>query len=158
MRKYLLLLSAIIISLTAQAQNHLLKGRVSDQANRTISYAAVYIKNSTYGTVANEEGKYQLKLAPGTYNVVYRFVGYKEVTEKITISDQNVYHNVQLTDENYVLKKFSSDSAMDIVRKVIDKREYFLNQVKKYSCVAFVKGVQKLDNPVASRKYGACGG
>src|SRR5206468_434698 len=45
----------------------------------------------------------------------------------------------------YVLQKFSSDSAMDIVHRVIGKREYFLNQVKKYSCVAYVKGVQKLD-------------
>jgi len=146
MRKYLLLISTIIINLTVQAQTYLLSGRVTNQANGTIAYAAVYIRNSTYGTVANEEGKYQLKLAPGTYSVIYRFVGYKEVTEKITVSDQNIRHDVQLTDEDYALKKFSSDSAMDIVRRVIRKREYFLKQVKKYSCEVYVKGVQKLDH------------
>ena len=146
MRRYLLLISTIIISLTTKAQTYLLNGRVTDQTNKSIAYAAVYIKNSTYGTVTSEEGKYQLKLAPGSYNVVYRFVGYKEVTEKITVNDQNVYHNVRLIDENYELKKFSSDSAMDIMRRVIAKREYFLKQVKRYSCVVYVKGVQKLDH------------
>ena len=146
MRRYLLFISAILIGLSSQAQTFLLSGRVTNQGNSTIAFATVYIKNSTYGTVTNEEGEYQLKLSPGNYNVVYRSEGYKEVTQQITISDQNVQYNVQLTDENYILKKFSGDSTMDIVRKAISKREYYLRQVDKYSCVVYVKGVQKLDH------------
>src|SRR6202012_5947038 len=41
---------------------------------------------------------------------------------------------------------FSKDSAIDIVRRVINKREYYLKQVKKYSSVVYIKGVQKLDH------------
>ena len=146
MRKFLLLLSILFTALSVQGQTYLLTGRVTDQKDKAISFAVVYIRNSTYGTVANEDGRYQFKLTPGEYNLVYRFVGYKEISQKITIADNNVQHNVQMTDENYALKQVSNDSALDIMRRVIDKREYYLKQVDKYSCVVYVKGVQKLDH------------
>src|ERR1700749_1846841 len=135
MKKYLLLLVIIIISVPAFAQQYLLTGKVTDHDNKPISFTAVYIRNSTYGTTANEQGRYQFKLAPGNYDVVYRFVGYQEKVEKITITDQGIQHNVKLVEEAYDIKQFGKDSALDIMRKVIGKREYYLKQVKKYSSV-----------------------
>src|SRR4051812_33060111 len=108
MRKYLLILLMGACSLAASAQDtFLLSGRITGLNGKPLSFAAVYIKNSTYGTNANEQGSYQLKLDPGTYDVVYRFVGYKELTEHITIGNADVLHNVQMTDEQYALRKFS---------------------------------------------------
>jgi hypothetical protein len=108
MIKYLLLsLFIVLCSFNASAQQFLLTGRVADLNGKGIGFAAVYIKNSTYGTNANEQGVYQLKLGPGTYDVGYRFVGYKEITERITITDRDVVHNVRMTDEAYALKKFA---------------------------------------------------
>ena len=150
MRKYLLLLFITIVSLPATAQLYQLTGRITDQNNKPAGFTSVYIKNSTYGTVANEEGLYQLKLATGSYDVIYRLGGYKEVAEKISIGDHDVQHNVQLQDESYQLQQFGKnnkvqDSAVDIIQRVINKRQFYLEQVKQYSCVAYVKGVQKLD-------------
>ncbi len=151
MIKYVLLsLFIVLCSFTASAQQFLLTGRVTDANGKQIGFAAVYIKNSTYGTNANEQGVYQLKLDPGSYNIVYRFVGYKEMTEKVTISDRNVVHNVAMTDETYVLRKFSIikgqpvDSAVGMVQKAIARRQYYIHQVNSYSCLAYIKGVQKL--------------
>ncbi|HJP62775.1 MAG TPA: DUF5686 and carboxypeptidase regulatory-like domain-containing protein [Mucilaginibacter sp.] len=151
MRKYLLILLMGACSLAASAQDtFLLTGRITGLNGKPLSFAAVYIKNSTYGTNANEQGSYQLKLDPGTYDVIYRFVGYKELTEHITIGNADVQHNVQMTDEQYALRKFSRikgqpvDSAVGIIRQVIAKRQYFLKQVDSFSCVAYIKGVQKL--------------
>ncbi|WP_426670555.1 DUF5686 family protein [Mucilaginibacter sp. McL0603] len=146
MRRYLLLLFIVIISVHTLAQQQLLTGRVTDHDNKPISFAAVYIRNSTYGTIANEAGRYQFKLAPGNYDVVYRFAGYQEKVENITITDQGTEHNVKLVDEAYDVKQFGKDSAINIVRKVIGKREYYLKQVKKYSSIVYIKGVQKLDH------------
>jgi hypothetical protein len=151
MRKYLLLLFIIIISTSASAQLHLLTGKITDQNNKPVAFTSVYIRNSTYGTVANEEGLYQFKLTAGNYEVVYRFAGYKEVVEKITVSDHDIQQNVQLVDESYQLQQFSKvngkmqDSAVDIIRRVIGKRQFYLDQVKQYSCIVYIKGVQKLD-------------
>ncbi|MGZ3763686.1 MAG: DUF5686 and carboxypeptidase regulatory-like domain-containing protein [Mucilaginibacter sp.] len=150
MRKFLLLIFVLILSLKASAQLYQLAGRITDPQNKPIAFTSVYIKNSTYGTAANEEGRYQLKLAAGTYNVVYRFVGYKQIIETVTITDHDVQHNVQLVDEGYQLQQYgkangkTTDSAVDIIQRVIDKREYYLKQLTQYSCVVYIKGVQKL--------------
>ncbi len=150
MRKYLLLFLISILSLPALAQSFLLTGRITDEHNKPVAFASVYIKNSTNGTTANENGYYRLKLNPDSYNVVYRFPGYKERTEKITINDQDVQLNIQLVDEAFQLSQYSkvngktNDSAVDIVRRVINKRRFYLSQVDAYSCVVYIKGVQKL--------------
>ncbi|MFI5163139.1 MAG: DUF5686 family protein [Sphingobacteriales bacterium] len=150
MRKYLLLLFIIISALPAIAQQFLLTGRVTDQSGKAVAFTSVYIRNSTYGTVANEQGTYQFKLTPGDYAIIYRSPGYKEQVEKVTISDGDVRHNVQLIDEIYSLKQLSTvnghvtDSAQGMMQHVMDRRAYFLTQVNAYSCVEYIKGVQKL--------------
>src|SRR4051812_11502421 len=127
MGRYLLLIFITLFSLAASAQQFLLTGRITDENNRPVAFTSVYIRNSTYGTSASEEGKYQFKLAAGTYKVVYRFVGFKEVEETITITDHDIEHDVKLVDETYQLAQFSrkngktTDSAAGIVQHVIDK-------------------------------------
>jgi len=150
MRKYLLLLSLLGFVLPVSAQVYTLTGRVTDNNSKTLPFAAVYIRNSTYGTVANEQGNYQLKLTPGNYSIVYREPGYKEQVEKITIGSANTQHDVHLIDEAYVLRKFTDakgqpvDSAIGIVQQVISRRKFYLKQVHAYSCVEYIKGMQKL--------------
>ncbi|MBC7398748.1 MAG: carboxypeptidase-like regulatory domain-containing protein, partial [Mucilaginibacter sp.] len=151
MKRFLLsvfiLLSAFVFK--ASAQQYVLSGKITDAKGNPISYVSVYIRNSTYGTTTNEEGIYKFNISPGTYNLVYRFVGYKERVEKVTINDQAERRNIQLEDEIYQLNTVTVKSGPDtaanqIMRKVIAKRAYYLNEVKSYSCAIYVKGVQKL--------------
>jgi hypothetical protein len=139
-----------MFTLPAMAQQFLLAGRVTGEDGKQVAFTSVYIRNSTYGTVANEQGTYQLKLVPGSYDIIYRSPGYKEQVEKVTISNADVQQNVQMVDEIYSLQRLTTikgqavDSAEGMVRHVISKRGYFLNQVNAYSCVEYIKGVQKL--------------
>lgn len=136
--------------LPVSAQVYTLTGRVTDNNNKALAFASVYIRNSTYGTVANEQGRYKLRLTPGDYNIVYREPGYKEQVEKITIGSANAQHDVKMIDETYVLKKITDatghpvDSAAGIIQQVISRRKYFLQQVHAYTCVEYIKGLQKL--------------
>ncbi len=153
MKRYILLLLVAlnVVSLEASAQQFVLSGRITDQKNSPISFVSVYIKNSTYGTTTNEDGTYQFKLTAGTYAIIYRFVGYKERVEKVTITNHDEQHNVQMEDEVFKLKEVTvkdknapDTAAMAIMHKVIDKRKFYLNEVKSYSCVVYIKGVQRL--------------
>jgi hypothetical protein len=153
MSRYLLLLffNLTAFHLEASAQQFFLSGRITDQKNKPISFVSIYIKNSTYGTTTNEDGTYQFKLTPGNYNLVYRFVGYKERNEKVTITTQDERRNVKMEDEIFQLKETRANNkkghdtaAMAIMRKVINKRAYYLNEVKSYSCAVYIKGLQKL--------------
>jgi hypothetical protein len=140
-----LLLTLIIFSafcLKAAAQQFVLSGKITDKKSSAISFVSVYIKNSTYGTTSNEDGIYQFKLTPGTYSIVYRFVGYQERIEKVTITDHDELRNVQLQNEVFTLRQADikdgpgrDTTAQGIMRKVIDKRKFYLNEVKSYSCV-----------------------
>ncbi|HTH82240.1 MAG TPA: DUF5686 family protein, partial [Mucilaginibacter sp.] len=163
MNRLTLLIFTLLTAFTfkASAQQFVLSGRITDKKNQSISFASVYIKNSTYGTTTNEDGVYQFKLEPGTYDVVYRYVGYNERVEKVTITDHDARLNVQMDDEVFLRDKDVVDkrgrdtAAMYIMRKVIAKREYYLNEVKSYSCVIYVKGEQKLTSaPKALLKQG----
>ncbi|NNU34884.1 carboxypeptidase-like regulatory domain-containing protein [Mucilaginibacter sp. S1162] len=153
MKRFLLsvfiLLGAFVFK--ASAQQYVLSGKITDVNGKPISYVSVYIHNSTYGTTTNEDGIYKFNIPAGTYNLVYRFVGYKERIEKVVINDREERRDIQLEDEIYQLKtatirdKDGMDTAANVImRKVIAKREYYLNEIKSYSCAIYVKGVQKL--------------
>jgi hypothetical protein len=146
---FFMLMSAFVFK--ASAQQFVLSGRITDAKSTPISFVSVYIRNSTYGTTTNEDGIYKFNITPGTYDVVYRYVGYKERIEHLTITDQDVRNNVQMEDEIFQLKgviisdKRNPDTAAAVImRKVIAKRQYYLDEIKSYSCAIYVKGVQKL--------------
>ena len=153
MLKYLLIVFTLI-ALKASGQQYTLTGHITDQQNHAIGFASIYIKNSTYGTTSNESGAYQFRLSPGTYNVIYRFVGYKERIETVTITNHNQVLNIKMEDEVFGLKTVqvigrkqrhvNDTAADDIMRQVIAKREYYLTEVPEYSCAVYVKGVQRL--------------
>lgn len=152
MIKNLLLIFISLIAFKASGQQYMLSGRITDNQNNPIPFVSVYIRSSTYGTTANENGNYQFKLSPGTYHVIYRFVGYKERIETVAITNGNVTHNVVMENEVFHLgtvfikdKKNKTDtSANNIMRRLIAQREHYLNETKAYSCAVYVKGVQRL--------------
>lgn len=149
MKKSLLFLTLLLISVWGYAQTYTLSGKTTDKQGNPIGFTSVYIRNSTYGSTANEEGFYQFKLSPGTYDVIYRFVGYVEHIEKVTINSQNTEVNVQLEPEVFKPKQVNVVSrkrgpADTIMKQVIAKRKFYLEEVKGYSCAVYVKGVQKL--------------
>ena len=149
MKKHLFFLLALLASTAGFAQTYLLTGRITDTQSKPIGFVSIYIRNTTYGTTANENGRYQFKLSPGSYDVIYRYVGFVEQIEKITITDHDVDNSIQMKPEVFQLKQViitakRRGSADSIMKQVIAKREYYLNQVKDYSCVVYVKGVQRL--------------
>jgi hypothetical protein len=149
MKKILHILIILLFALKASGQTYQLSGRITDNRNQPIGFASVYIKNTTYGTSANENGYYNFQLKPGNYNVVFRFVGFKQVTENITINNIPEIRNVKMMPDSFLLKTVviksqRGDAGREIMRQAINKREFYLNQVKEYSCAVYIKGVQKL--------------
>jgi hypothetical protein len=150
MKRYLFFIILLIATLAASAQQYTLSGRITGQNVQPVPFTSVYIRNSTYGTTANEEGRYQFKLSPGTYNVIYRFTGYKEQSENITVTDHDEVHDIQLENEVFRFSQLSDrwkqnlDPGDTIMRMVISKRKAHLEEVQSYSCAVYIKGVQKL--------------
>src|SRR5882757_2600417 len=138
MKYCLAFIAFLFISLQSFAQLATISGAITDGAGKPVPFATIYIKNTTKGTSANSEGKYQLQLNAGTYDVYFRAVGFRQDSRKIDLKANQVI-NVMLSAESYQLKDVlikgnGEDPAYAIIRKAIKKRKTYLNQVNAYSC------------------------
>jgi len=150
MKKTLLpFLISLFTVCAAFGQQYSISGKITDAEGKPVPFTSIYLKNTTRGTSANDLGLYEFRVSSGTYDVVYRFVGYKEKVEHLTVGNSNLQHDVVLEKEIYQLKEVSvngsgEDPAYAIVRKAIGKRKQYLNELEAYSCDVYIKGVQKL--------------
>ena len=147
MNKLLLSLFLVLFSMVLSAQQVLVSGKITDEKNQALSFSSVLVKGSTQGTNANADGFYSLKLAPGTYELIFQYVGYKKKVEKIVV-EGNTIKNVSLSPESYELKevviKDGEDPAYAVIRAAIKKRKFYLNEVNAFTCKAYIKGLQRL--------------
>ena len=77
LRYFLLVITICILAQKAFGQKSIY-GRVIDGTTReSLPFVNVFVNNSTFGTVTDEEGKYSLDIPTGEYEIVFSFVGYQ---------------------------------------------------------------------------------
>lgn len=145
---YLWLAAMCCLSLTSNAQG--IKGKITDEKKETIPFATVYIQRTQTGTTANLQGNFSISLQPGTYKLVFRSLGYKQVVKEVVITEGVKELNVELPTEVYqikelVVKKANEDPAYPIMRKAIAWAPYHLNQVSHYVSDVYLKGTLAID-------------
>jgi hypothetical protein len=141
------LLLALCLSLTSRtilAQTTGIKGHVLNQKKEALPFASVAVKGTSTGTIANEEGAYQLNLPPGYYEIVFQYLGYQTGAKAITISSSIETFDAVLAEqalELYEVKigKGKEDPAYAIMRRAIAKSKYHLLQVDSYKAKAYTK-------------------
>ncbi|GAK74423.1 TonB-dependent receptor [Nonlabens ulvanivorans] len=92
-----------------------------------LSFANVTVKNTNYGASTDFDGKYSINMEPGTYTVVYSFVGYssKEITDvvikagEVTIVDVTLNASAAALDDIVitVTRRQNSEKAVLEVQK-----------------------------------------
>jgi hypothetical protein len=128
-----------------------ISGTITDEANKPLSFASVFLKGTTTGVTANVEGRYVLNLNPGTYDIVFQYVGYLKRTEHITVDASPITLHVKLQPENFKLKEIviaadAEDPAYRVIRNAIKKRSDYLTETDAFSCHVYIKGLQRLDS------------
>jgi len=146
MRFALLLFLVLITGSSLFAQQYTVSGKITDEAGKPVPFASVYIQNTTQGASANSEGEYSISLKAGKYVLQYKTMGYLLAAHVVNVT-QNQTLNITLVAELYQLQAVNvggKDPAYAIMRKAIKKRKTYLNEVKAYSCLVYIKGMQKL--------------
>jgi len=135
-----------------------IKGTILNDAGEPLAFATVYVEELETGTSTNAEAYYEMNLQPGTYHVVYRYVGYESQAKEITISDKFVEVNVTLKTQSMVLQDVQvyagkEDPAYTIMRKAIAKSKFHTQQIDRYTAKVYIKGKGQLkDAPFFMRK------
>ncbi|MDF2448045.1 MAG: hypothetical protein K0R26_549 [Bacteroidota bacterium] len=128
-------------------QTFSVSGRIADDKNSALPFSSVIVKGTTQGSNANADGYYFLKLQPGTYELIFQYVGYRKKVETIVVTG-NLVRDITLIPESYELKevviKDGEDPAYAVIRQAIKKRKYYLNEVDAFTCKAYIKGLQRL--------------
>lgn len=142
---FLLLIAFCYVSASAVT----VSGTVKDTQNQPIPFCSVYLLGTTIGTTANIEGHFTFEIAAGNYEVVFRSIGYRLLSRKIQVENENLELNIILETETYRLKEAvinasAEDPAYAIIRKAIRTRKKYLDEVDSYSCRSYVKSTQKL--------------
>ncbi len=134
-------------------------GFVLDEQNNPIPYAKVYVKQfANTGAITDMEGKYFFGCNMGTYEVIYKCIGFDDLTVKVTVDKleptvQNVYlkqkENELATVEIETKRK---NIGWMIVQQVIDNKQDMIQQMDGYTCEIYIKGVETFDKKQKKEK------
>ncbi len=142
----LLILLLLLPTLTGAAK---LTGRVVDVNSVALPFATLYIEGTTIGTTTNSQGIYSLELPPGNHTIIFRYVGFKTVKEKVNAVNEDIILNVVMESELVELQEVvinaGENPADRVIREAIKKRKYYLEQVQSFSCDVYIKGLQTLE-------------
>ncbi|EAR13950.1 hypothetical protein PI23P_05612 [Polaribacter irgensii 23-P] len=79
----------LFASALVNAQSFTLKGKVVDTNNAYLPGATILVKETKQGTSSDFEGNFRFNLEKGTYTVQVSFIGYKTVSEKVSITENS---------------------------------------------------------------------
>jgi len=128
---YCIFLIAFLFPLSTTAQTLNVKGSIiNENSKEGISFVSIGIKNSSYGTVADSAGNFQLffdsKLTSQTDSVIFTAIGYKRLAvelkslsntnnQVILVPDPNLLSEVTISIKSPSIKTYGKSSAMLIV-------------------------------------------
>jgi hypothetical protein len=136
MKKYFLATWLCFFALCSFAQKakYSLSGYLKDAKNgETLIGASLYIKEISNGTTSNEYGFYSITLPEGTYTLTFSYIGYKNTTKTITLS-QNTKLDIELATDDVTLQEIvvtevKEDANIQAVEMSVNKIE--MSTIKK---------------------------
>ncbi|MEY2895638.1 MAG: hypothetical protein RIS42_1357, partial [Bacteroidota bacterium] len=145
--KLLLLLLLLPVTLLGQS----LQGKVIDSRNDALAFTSIWIENTNQGTLANEDGVFDIRLKSGKNKLVFRHVGYApKVIELDLALDEKKRDFVVVMQEQAVsleevnIRALKEDPAIGIMRRMISMAPFHLKELNAYQAKAYVKGGGKI--------------
>ena len=125
------------------------KGKITDTKSEPLSFVSVYLDNSITGTTSNDNGEYVLDIKkPGTYVVLFQFLGYKTLKKEVTISNFPFRLNAVLEEQDVKLDAISistkENPANNIIRNAIVNKDKNTDKFAKYTAKFYSRGLYKI--------------
>ena len=121
------------------------KGTVKDTKGAALSYASVYVKNSTLGIATDLKGRFFFELEKGKYTLVFSYLGYETIEREVDLLHNESLELQIVLNENTTelgLVEVVADTrnlAKEIMSKVRAKRKFYLDQIQLYQCETYLK-------------------
>ena len=149
----------LLLALTAlPAAGGGLRGTIKGDDGNPLAFATIYVRQTESGAVSDPDGKYEVVLTPGKYDIVFHYLGYETQTRTIDVGDDfitmNIVMKAQVIQLQAVTVKAGNEyPAYTTMRKAIAKANYHTQQIDKYTAKVYIKGKGQLtDYPWWSKK------
>ncbi|MGV1013025.1 MAG: DUF5686 and carboxypeptidase regulatory-like domain-containing protein [Flavobacterium sp.] len=138
----------LIFSVISFAQ---VKGVVNDSQGKPIAFANVYVKDTYISTTTNDQGKYELNIKiPGTYIILYKYLGYKTDKKIVTFNKVAITVDVTLIEEEIQLSEVAISSkvnpAIEIIKNAIASRKENSAKTARYNADFYSRGIFRVKN------------
>jgi hypothetical protein len=124
-------------------------GVVTDDEGNVLPFATVAIEGTSRGTVANNEGLYEISFSDGQVTLIFQYIGYKTEYVDATYAGQPLNIDVSLSKQainidEIVIAADAEDPAYGIMRKVIANRDKHLKAIQNFQGDVYIKGQIKV--------------
>lgn len=96
-----------LITLQSQSQNGFIRGSVfDDAAGEYLPGVTIFLEGTTLGTLTDLDGKFNLSVEPGTYDLRVSFISYETLVIKglqVTAGEVSLYDNLRLKETSFEL-------------------------------------------------------
>ncbi|GAB3961926.1 DUF5686 and carboxypeptidase regulatory-like domain-containing protein [Spirosoma harenae] len=121
-----------------------LRGSVKTKAGEVLPFAAVIVKGTPTGTITNAEGRYEIALAPGKYDIVFQYLGFQTIQKSVEVSAGFSTLDATMEEQAYRLaevqtKAGNEDPAYTIMRRAIAKSRFHQLQVQRFKARVYTK-------------------
>lgn len=143
------LFTLLLIPLLLMPSLGQVSGVVTNDEGDVLPFATVAIGGTSKGTVANNEGLYEISVPEGNVTLIFQYIGYKTEYVDITYSGQPLSIDISLIKQaididEIVIAADAEDPAYGIMRKVIANRERQLKAVQNFRGDVYIKGQIKV--------------
>jgi hypothetical protein len=93
---WIILVFMIAGAASGLAQGREVQGQVLDEQHQPVPGANVLIMGTANGTVTDSDGKFKISLPGGTSELLFAFIGFKQLVQPVTI-DKQFAHVLEVT-------------------------------------------------------------
>lgn len=138
----------MLMPCSAFASGVLVHGKVISRTGQAIAYCSVFIKNSTIGTVCNENGRFSIRCRDLSDTLVAQAIGYAPTFFSLRNyqsgdSLEIVLSELVLTTREIVVNA-EENPALKVIKKAQEYRKKNNPEIKSYQCKVYTKSVQRL--------------
>ncbi|HNV27820.1 MAG TPA: DUF5686 family protein [Cyclobacteriaceae bacterium] len=158
MRMMRIVFTIIFTLLFVQVWGGGIRGIIKGEDAGPLAYASIFVKQTGTGSATDFEGRYEVQLAPGRYDVLFQYLGYESVVRVVDVGIDYLEINLTLKTQvvvlqNVVVRAGKEDPAYTIMRKAIAKAKFHTQQIDAYSAKVYIKGKGQLtDYPWLAKK------
>jgi len=117
----------LFASTLVNAQSFTLKGKVVDANNESLPGATILVKETQQGTSSDFDGVFRINLEKGMYTIQVSFIGYKTVSEEISVTQNDEIKFVLVLDstvlEEVLVAAVRANAAVPVTFSNLSKKE-----------------------------------